>query len=103
MTAWLVITATIHDRARFLADYGKPAAELMARFGGDYVLRAPGAELLEGPGVSGESVVISRWPSREAALAFWTSSEYAALRTARHDIATCRILLVDEGPRAPGR
>ena len=97
MSAWLIITATITDRARFLEAYAKPAAALVARHGGDYVLRAPGAELLEGPGPAGESVVISRWPSREAALEFWNSHEYAALKAARDGIAHCRILLVDEG------
>jgi uncharacterized protein (DUF1330 family) len=96
MTAWLIITATIHDRARFLADYGRPAAELVARFGGEYVLRAPGAELLEGTGPAGESIVISRWPSREAAMAFWNAPDYTALRKARQHLATCRILLVDQ-------
>lgn len=96
MSAWLVITATIHDRARFLDAYARPAAALVARFGGDYVIRAPGAELLEGPGPGGESVVVSRWPSREAALAFWNSPDYVALRAARADIASCRILLVSD-------
>lgn len=101
MSAWLIITATILDRAQFLEAYGKPAAALVARHGGDYVLRARDAELLEGPGPEGESVVISRWPSREAALGFWNSPDYAALREARADIARCRILLVEEGPGAP--
>jgi uncharacterized protein (DUF1330 family) len=101
MSAWLIITATIHDRARFLEAYARPAAALVARHGGEYVLRAPGAELLEGPGRAGESVVLSRWPSREAALGFWNSPDYAALRHARADIAQCRILLVEEGPGAP--
>lgn len=101
MSAWLIITATILDRARFLEDYGKPAATLVARHGGEYVLRAPGAELLEGAGPSGESVVISRWPTKAAALAFWNSPDYAALKAARADIARCRILLVEETPGAP--
>ncbi len=101
MSAWLIITATIHDRAQFLEAYARPAAALVARHGGDYVLRAPGAELLEGPGPAGESVVVSRWPNREAALAFWNSPDYAALRDARAGIAQCRILLAEDGPPAP--
>lgn len=100
MRTWMIITATIHDRALFLESYAKPAAALVARHGGEYVLRASGAELLEGPGTAGESVVISRWPSRQAALAFWNAPAYAALRAARADIADCRILLVEQGPPA---
>ncbi|MFN7400456.1 MAG: DUF1330 domain-containing protein [Sandaracinobacter sp.] len=102
MTTWLIITAKIHDRAKFLEAYGKPAAALLARHGGEYVLRAPGAELLEGGGPAGESVVISRWPSRDAALAFWNGPDYAALKAARAGIADCRILLVDDNPAGPG-
>jgi uncharacterized protein (DUF1330 family) len=95
MTAWLIITAVIHDRAAFMAGYGPAAAKLVAQFGGDYVIRAPGAELLEGAGDAGASVVVSRWPDRAAALAFWNSPDYAAVRPLRDGIADCRVMLVE--------
>jgi uncharacterized protein (DUF1330 family) len=40
-------------------------------------------------------VVISEWPDRAAALAFWNSPEYAAIRVLRDGIADCNILLVE--------
>lgn len=96
MTAWLIITATIHDRAAFMAGYAPEAARLVEQFGGTYVVRAPGATLLEGEGADGQSVVISVWPDRAAAMAFWTSPAYRAARELRNGIADCTILLVGD-------
>lgn len=94
MAAYLVITAQIHDRQRFLAGYGAAAAELTAKFGGEYLLRAPGAEVLEGAHPGG-SLVISKWPDRAAALAFWNSPQYAEARQLRDGIADCQVLLIE--------
>ncbi|MXY51205.1 MAG: DUF1330 domain-containing protein [Gammaproteobacteria bacterium] len=94
MAAYLIVTAQIHDRARFLSGYAPAAAALTERFGGEYVLRAPGAEVLEGEHPGG-SVVVSRWPDRTAALAFWNSPEYAEARTLREGIADCQVLIVE--------
>lgn len=101
MSAYLVISARIHDRERFLAGYAPAAAALTAQFGGEYVVRAPGAEVIEGDHPGG-SVVISRWPDRAAALAFWHSTEYAEARKLREGIAECQVLLVDDAS-APRR
>lgn len=101
MSAYLVISAQIHDRDRFIAGYAPAAAALTARFGGEYVVRAPSAELLEGEHPGG-SVVISKWPDRAAALAFWRSPAYAEVRKLRQGIADCQVLLVDEAT-APQR
>ena len=95
MAAYLIITAQLHDRERFLSGYAPAAAALTARFGGEYVLRAPGAEVLEGEHPGG-SVVVSRWPDKAAALAFWNSPEYVGVRRLREGIADCQVLVVEE-------
>ena len=94
MAAYLMVTAQIRDRERFLQGYAAAAAALTERFGGEYVVRAPGAEVLEGEHPGG-SVVVSRWPDRDAALGFWNSPEYAEARRLRADIAACQVLLVE--------
>ena len=96
MTAYLVITAHISDRAAFMAGYGPKAAALIERFGGEYVVRAPGASQLEGEGWDGASVVVSAWPDRAAAEAFWHSEAYAEVRKLREGIAEVSVLLVGE-------
>jgi uncharacterized protein (DUF1330 family) len=98
MTALLIVTAKVHDRERFLAGYAPAAAELVARFGGRYLIRAPGAMQLEGAGGEGASVVISEWPDKAAALAFWNSPEYAEAKRLREGLADVSVLLVE----APG-
>ena len=95
MTAWLIVTAHIHDRPAFLAGYGPTAAALVERFGGRYVIRAPGAVQLEGAGGDGASVVVSEWPDKASALAFWNSPEYAEARKLREGIADVTVLLVE--------
>ncbi len=94
MTAYLIITAVIHDRERFVTGYGPAAAELVQRFGGRYLVRAPGAELLEGAGPVGASVVISEWPDAATAKAFWTSPDYVEVRKLRDGIADVTVLLI---------
>ena len=94
MAAYLVVTAQLHDRDRFIAGYGAAAAALTERFGGEYLVRAPGLTVLEGEHPGG-SLVISKWPDRAAALAFWNSPEYAEARKLREEIADCQVLLVE--------
>jgi uncharacterized protein (DUF1330 family) len=94
MTAWMIITARIHDREKFITGYGPAAAKLVAQFGGRYVVRAPGAALLEGEGMDGASVVVSEWPDRAAAMAFWNSPDYAEVRKLRDGLADVQVMLV---------
>ena len=100
MSTWMIVTARIHDRAAFLSGYAPAAARLVAEHGGEYVLRAPGAHVLEwgldGETPEGSSVVISRWPNSEAALAFWNCADYAAAKSLRNGIADCTVMIVDE-------
>lgn len=95
MPAYLIVTATVSDRETFLQGYAPKAADLLIRFGGKYLMRAPGAVALEGGFGDGGSVVISEWASRDAALAFWNSPEYAAVRTLRDGIAECQVILIE--------
>jgi uncharacterized protein (DUF1330 family) len=95
----MIVAAKIADRDAFIAGYGAAAAALVARFGGKYVLRAPGAVLLEdgfgAADLQGASMVISEWPDKAAALAFWTSPEYAEAKKLREGIADCQVLLIE--------
>ena len=99
MPAYMIVTAKIADREAFIHGYGAAAAKLVEQFGGKYVLRAPGAELLEGSfgakDFGGASVVISEWPDKAAAHIFWNSPEYAAAKTLREGIADVQVLLIE--------
>jgi uncharacterized protein (DUF1330 family) len=98
MPAYMIVLADIRDRDRFLAGYAPAAAALVEKFGGRYVLRGRGAEVLEGAVAGGQSAIISEWPDRAAALRFWSSPEYAEAKKLRDGIAECQVLLVDAMP-----
>ena len=102
MPAYMIVTAAIHDREAFITGYGPAAAELIGKFGGEYLLRGPGAELLEGDFGDGAGMVISKWPDKETAKAFYNSPEYAEVKKLREGLADCQILLVDGPDIIPG-
>lgn len=95
MPAYMIVTAKIADRDAFISGYGAKAGELVAKFGGRYVLRGPGAQMLEGEFGDGASMVISEWPDKDAALRFWNSPEYAEAKKLREGIADCQVLLIE--------
>ena len=95
MTAYMVVVAKIANRDAFINGYGAAAGKLVVQFGGKYVLRGPGVELLEGEFGAGASIVISEWPDKAAAKAFWNSPEYAEAKKLRAGVADCQVLLIE--------
>lgn len=99
MSAYMIVTAKIADREAFISGYGAAAGRLVGKFGGKYVLRGPGAKVLEGEfgsiDFNGASMVISEWPDLAAAEAFWGSPEYAEVKKLRANIADCQVLLIE--------
>jgi len=92
MTAYMIIQATIEDRDSFAA-YSKEVPPLVSQFGGKYIAMGQ-ADLLEGT-YNPASAVISEWPSKEAALKFWHSPEYAEKIKLREGTGTFNVTLVD--------
>ncbi|ANU06401.1 DUF1330 domain-containing protein [Paraurantiacibacter namhicola] len=95
MPAYMIVTCQIHDREAFIAGYGARAAALVEQHGGRYLLRAPGAELLEGDFGDGASMVISEWPDKDAVHRFWNSPEYAEAKKLREPISDCQVLVIE--------
>ena len=98
--AYMIILATITDRDAFIQGYSKATAPLVAKYGGRYVMRAPGGTLLEGPNGAaswgeGASVAISEWPDRAAIQAFWDSPEYTEAKKLRLDISQAQVLVIE--------
>ncbi len=95
MSAFMVIACKIHDREKFIAGYGQAVPKLVEKYGGEYVIVAPGATLLEGTLEGYSSIAISKWPSKEAALQFWNSNDYADVKKLREGLAEAEVLLVE--------
>lgn len=101
MPAYMIINADISDPTKF-AEYGRTNAALVKQFGGRYLAIAGQREVLEGSWPDGKSV-ISEWPTREAALAYWHSDEYREVRKLRAGICDARVLLLDGLPQSPAQ
>ena len=105
MPAYMIVTAKIKDRDAFINGYGMTAGKLVEQFGGKYVLRGPGAELLEGAfgaeNAGDVSMVISEWPDKAAVHAFWNSPEYGEARKLRLGLADVQVVVI-EAPKING-
>lgn len=95
MAAYIVATVRIRDAERFAA-YGRSIAGLSERYGGEPLVRGAVAEVLEGGGLTGERVVVSRFPDADAARRYIASPQYQAARREREGAADVVMrLLVD--------
>lgn len=92
---YMIVTADLTDRARFLADYARVVPPLVTRFGGRYLLQGSGGEFLEGGFCQSPSALVSEWPSCAAALAFWNSPEYAEAKKLREGTGKFQVLLLE--------
>ncbi len=95
MSAFMIIACKMHDRDKFINNYGNIVPDLVKEFGGEYLIVAPGAELLEGNLKGYESVAISRWPTKDSALKFWQSDKYKRLKELRKGLADVEVILVE--------
>jgi len=100
--AYMIVMGTVHDREAFMSGYASQLAPLYARHGGSYVAVTGDVETLEGD-TPFESVVMSRWPDRESARAFWNDPDYRALADLRieNEWGDFNVVLIDALPQPP--
>jgi uncharacterized protein (DUF1330 family) len=81
--AYLLVQGTITDLEGFKA-YNAALPPIYKKFGGHYLTVTPAAkvEIAEGE-PRNESILIARFPSKEAAWGFWKSAEYTAAKKLR--------------------
>jgi uncharacterized protein (DUF1330 family) len=94
MSAYIVATVRISDPTRF-ALYVKGIAGLSDRHGGEALVRGPVIEVLEGDGVIGERVIVSRYPDADSARAYIASAEYQAAASLRVGAAEVVMRLIE--------
>ena len=69
MTAYIIVEAVLHDPEKFGA-YAKVVPDIVAEFGGEYLVLGGEQTSLEGDW-GATRLVMHRWPSAEQAKAFW--------------------------------
>ncbi len=98
--AYMIVMGTVYDRQAFMSQYASQLAPLYERHGGSYVAVTGDVETLEGD-TPFESVVMSRWPDRDSARAFWNDPDYRALADLRiqNEWGDFNVVLVDALPQ----
>lgn len=99
MAAYMIIAVKMNPgdeiRQKFISGYGSSVPALVKKFGGEYILVAPGAELLEGTMDGYTSMAVSKWPSKQHVHDFWSSDEYAEVKKLREGLAECQVFVVE--------
>jgi len=95
MSAYMIIAVKMKDREKFIAGYGSAVPAIVKKFGGEYILVAPGAELLEGTMEGYTSMAVSKWPDKQTVLDFWNSDEYADVKKLREGLAECQVFVIE--------
>lgn len=95
MTVYLIAEVTVTDPA-WVADYAAKVHDIAATFNGRYLSRSGNIETLEGEKTDETLIAVISFPSREDALAFATSPEYAPFAKARQAGSVSHFRLIDD-------
>lgn len=93
MGALMIIQADITDPERF-KEYAMRTPALVAEHGGRYRVMRGECQQLEGK-PDDRKIVVSEWPSMDAARGFWNSDAYAELKKLREGAAEVSVYLVE--------
>jgi uncharacterized protein (DUF1330 family) len=93
MVAYVVNEIVVTEPERF-ATYSSQVPAILAKYGGQYVVRGGAPERVDGPEPP-ERLVVLRFESREAARAWRGSPEYLAILPIREATSTSRVYIVD--------
>ena len=99
MAAYMFIRTKVTNRDQYLK-YVKAAQPLAERYGRKFLVFSRPIEALEG---SAETIddgdcylMVSEWPSIEAAHEFWNSDEYTAVRKLREGAGEVNVVLAEQ-------
>jgi uncharacterized protein (DUF1330 family) len=93
MSAFVIAEIDITDAAAY-EDYRRQVPEVIARYGGKYIVRGGKVEALEG-GWSPKRIAVVEFPSMEQALKFYRSPEYAPLLRIRQKASRGKLVIVE--------
>ena len=93
MVAYVINEIVITEPQRFQT-YADQVPAIIAKYGGEYVVRGGQPERIDGPEPPHRLVVL-RFASREAARAWRASPEYRAILPIREATSTSRVYIVD--------
>ncbi len=93
MSAYLVVKVDVTDMEQY-KKYTKLTPDIIAKFGGRFIVRGGEMVTLEGPEETRRMVLVE-FPSMEKAVACYNSDEYQAAKAIRAGAATASFIAVD--------
>jgi uncharacterized protein (DUF1330 family) len=93
MKFYSIVEIDFTDRA-WVPDYVAKVTAMIGRHGGRYLARTGNFQRVEGEREPPQLLVLIEWPSRDAALAFYASAEYAPSLAARQEGSRGQMYLV---------
>lgn len=93
MAAYVVNEIVVTEPARFQT-YADQVPAILAKYGGQYVIRGGAPERVDGP-TPPDKLVVLRFENRESARAWRNSPEYLAILPIREATSTSRVYIVD--------
>lgn len=93
MPAYAIVRATITDPERF-KDYVAGTPALLEKYGARFLARGGDVVTMEGDDES-RRIVLIEYPSKEKAIEFYNSAEYAKLLAIMKESGTREFILVD--------
>jgi len=95
--AYMIVLGKNYE-AKDLAPYAASLPPIYEKYGGHYVAFAPKFNILEGT-PDAQAIIISAWPSVEAANSFWTSPEYVEAKKLRDGIGEFDVVILPALPQ----
>ncbi len=93
MSAYLICDVDIRDKERY-ETYKRDVPAIVARHGGEYLVRGGAYEVIEG-NWNPVRIVLFKFPNRAAIHAFFADPDYKPLAALRHEIAQSSLVAVD--------
>ena len=93
MAGYIVVRVEVTDPEKF-AIYRDMVPPTLAKYGGRYLVRGGEWDLLEGEW-NPQRLVIIEFETKEQAIAWWSSEEYAPAKKLRNESANSRLIAVD--------
>ena len=82
MSAYILVQINITNPESY-KEYLKQVTPTVVKYGGEYIVRGPAIENLEGALLQGKSVIVTRFEDEGSVNAFFKSEEYQALKPMR--------------------
>ena len=93
MAVYLLVNVDVQDAAAY-EEYKAGVPAMIAKHGGEYLVRGGKVEVMEGDW-SPKRVAVLKFATRDAALGFLNDPEYAPLKALRQRVASTQMVMVE--------